>query len=114
MTKHTPAPWFWGGHPRPPFKRVLFGVDGGVKIASTGDVSTPGDAHLIAAAPDLLEACKAMLADLDARGEETCWCLPDDPGVGLRGTVCEACQMRAAIAKVEGNETGPGPGKDAP
>src|SRR4051794_13527039 len=99
MVKHTPGPWYMAGVP------AVLSRDG-VGIADCRTVDTTpqeqeANARLIAAAPDLLAACKALLADLDARGEETCWCLPGDPGVGLRGTVCEACQMRAAVARAE-------------
>lgn len=59
MSKHTPGPWFATVQPGQVVgvhtytHQVMYGDD---CIAS---LLTKADAHLIAAAPDLLEACKA-------------------------------------------------------
>ena len=69
MSKHTPAPWqyaFEGG-------TVAFIVEAdGTTIAkisttenSTAHRSLPSNARLIASAPELLEALKDLLRDLD-------------------------------------------------
>jgi hypothetical protein len=54
------------------------------------------NARLIAAAPDLLAACEAMLLDYESQfGMDYCEC---DSSVGL---TCNACRTRAAIAKTK-------------
>lgn len=96
---HTPGPWVFAddrgrplgtaGHVMPDGCHVDLGEDGEAVVTdrfdSTGDVAV-ANARLIAAAPDLLAACKAMVrtgkapADIDAAYD----------------------LMRAAIAKAEG------------
>lgn len=99
MSKHTPGPWqwmMWNGHFRElrgpngvaiVFPQVDVDADNrlAVHVIVAGD--NPGDEYLIAAAPDLLTACREALHWMgqDSRGEEDC--------VNL---------LRAAIAKAEG------------
>ena len=81
MSKHTPGPWEY---------RLTEGSD--KKLATVYGRGKgiarhvlPEDARLIAAAPDLLEACKTALYG--------------------GGTIAEAAEKcRAAIAKAEGRE----------
>lgn len=61
--KHTPGRWFYGrwgdvddGEPEPFFRVGPMDVEGGCRVCSTAHEA---DARLIAAAPDLLEACEA-------------------------------------------------------
>lgn len=94
MSKHTPGPWKWwttheGSHRINP-------EEGGLVIASC-DTRNPfsyeqeANARLIAAAPDLLKACKALL---DVYGElHALYDIGD----------CDASDAaRIAIAKAEG------------
>lgn len=88
---HTPSPWI--------VSPILTEVDRGVPgyVVTSGDRRPPlvvarvriSDAHLIAAAPDLLAACEAALA----------WPLSGDP----QGD-CEQAEIiiRAAIKKARG------------
>jgi len=60
------------------------------------------NAYLIAAAPELLEACKAWVAYLDAPGDGY-----DEDGsdrITFEDEVRMPAAMRAAIAKAEGRE----------
>src|SRR3990167_7565144 len=71
MSKHTPGPWQAG---RADMATVEYGVDSKwiyadkkyIALASGNDVDTwdevMANAHLIAAAPELLEACKKALS----------------------------------------------------
>jgi hypothetical protein len=55
MSKHTPGPWKVVPHYcQGQYLCVEIGDDGNY----TSEAFLPADAHLIAAAPDLLEACK--------------------------------------------------------
>ena len=90
-TKHTPGPWVVGN--------VGEVVAGGITLADVyGDEEqADADAYLIAAAPDLLEACE-MLAEAQRRAD-----------AGERdgfGCYVDAVDMaRAAIAKAKGAKT---------
>lgn len=102
---HTPGPWTYGpknddGH------RFIFGPDetpdhnesGEPIIAELWDASdsvSEADARLIAAAPDLLAGAKWALSALEAKNG---MCHEDGP------TECEACALRAAIARAEGGQ----------
>lgn len=93
MSKYTPGPWRVGGKE----KRVIFAANGDVvaRTAAYGEQSeTPeaesGNAALIAAAPDLLGACKSALRALKDNLEPGC--MDADAIAGLE----------AAIAKAEG------------
>jgi hypothetical protein len=91
MTKHTPAPWTvkeingqefvsaapYEGHP-------YFGCSSTIEIMSEEEYPTKSaDARLIAAAPDLLEACKNAVQGCKGMG----WSVGN--------------QLEAAIAKAE-------------
>ena len=87
--KHTPGPWKIGTPP--PNGEQTVGTDQGlmVAVATTGaGVQTKANASLIAAAPDLLEAPKGLMALSDHR-------------VDLRDAAKDA---RAAIAKATGEQ----------
>ena len=88
--KHTPGPWKIGTPP--PNGEQTVGTDQGlmVAVATTGaGVQTKANASLIAAAPDLLEALKGLMALSDHR-------------VDLRDAAKAA---RAAIAKATGEQS---------
>ena len=85
--KHTPWPW-----------EILAGSYGGVFILGPpvgydGEYENPADAHLIAAAPDLLEALEQVLIEYDDAE------LANAEPVTLTAAILEA---RAAIAKAKG------------
>lgn len=87
MNAHTPGPW----HFRPLFGRDTFAIffpDGSMKRRvddKAGGFNEP-DAHLIAAAPDLLEALLAVVSVADRK-------------------TAEFDMARAAIAKATGNSS---------
>ena len=101
--KHTPAPWSFGYGVTTEYGEVF-----GVGVTTKPDwtvvcaVSRPGDvnaideanARLIAAAPDLLEALKAMVA-LDEEHHQRCQ--------GDEDVCREVRQARYAIAKAIGD-----------
>ena len=60
--EHSPQPWKVQWEPYAKFLYVSFGPDGkrGIRGLAKSDLQEP-DATLIAAAPELLEACKAAL-----------------------------------------------------
>ena len=57
-------------------------------------------APMFLALPKLLEACRALVADIEQR--EPCWCLGRAPDDVTEPGPCEACQARAAIAAAKG------------
>ena len=76
-------------------------------IDQATDRDAAANARLIAAAPDLLEAAKAM--DLDCRADvlNPCYAGRRDDVPGQHwggGKACAPCTMRAAIAKAEGGD----------
>ena len=78
MSKHTPGPWEYLGH-----AWVQTADDKKTPIANFNFfAATEANARLIAAAPELLEACKVAL--------------------GIIGFGAEHDQISAAIAKAEG------------
>ena len=94
-SKHTPGPWNigWG---------LVWNAARGITSRVSGEAwkwknkdgfesESKANARLIAAAPDLLEACEDALASLDALAEE---------GIIEEGK--EAGTLRAAIAKAKG------------
>lgn len=91
---HTPGPWIVQpaktGDTLAMIRAALPGYSGTRKIAEVTDVGTAGDANaaLIAAAPELLAACKATLAKIIS--------------MEIRATWGEAQTLAAAIAKAEG------------
>jgi hypothetical protein len=108
-SKHTPGPWVVE------YSRDYYRRDRPIGINAPNDAGVPGavghivrrngiglpssdrakaNARLIAAAPDLLSACEAMLLDYESQfGMNYCEC---DSSVGL---TCNACRTRAAINK---------------
>lgn len=105
QTKHTPGPWEWSYEdpsvlalygPRGPLDHVLWSQICPACQECDGQCTGPNtpDARLIAAAPDLLEACKTWIAWMDSPGDGTDKTLGDEEAV--------LNNMRAAIAKSKG------------
>jgi hypothetical protein len=67
---HTPGPWRWNGtNKQPKAFCYLYGPDYDVAgCALDGFTDNAANARLIAAAPDLLEACQWALSALDGLG----------------------------------------------
>jgi len=88
--KHTPGPWLWTGQYG---RSNLFGADSELVLFEVGGLYCKGDALLIAAAPDMLEALKALRSQ--------CWggCSCTDPSEEENAAWDLA---EAAIAKAEG------------
>ena len=92
MTQHTPGPWKvedWRGSGNAPFHPfpVIAGANGhGIAEVLMAPPKGTANAYLVAAAPDLLEALKATLGEIESwtDGELDCHA---------------AQQARAAIAK---------------
>lgn len=91
MSKHTPGPWYVDS-------------DGDVYVPARGLLATDfymaqptniADAYLIAAAPDLLEACKAAFAIVDEWSDA-------EPDRGSHNHDEVWRKLRLAIAKAEG------------
>ncbi len=87
MSTHTLGPWRMAGQGKN--KQLPIVADGKI-IAAIRDWGTLGDARLIAAAPELLAACKAVAALSDGQGRANL--------LEVAGTA------RAAIAKAEGGD----------
>ncbi len=83
MSAHTPGPWWVDVHVNVMCKDGLVAFPG---IAA--GLPQADNARLIAAAPDLLAACQAYIADRAEAG-----CVAESPAVKA---------MRAAIAKATG------------
>lgn len=128
---HTPGPWKsdgkvigWlsGDQPavrvtyeqpnRPGFFSpvCMVEVDGAGKYGSAGSLNPIDDARLIAAAPDLLAALKAVEwkgtgYDREGDKEKRCPCCNESaPGYGGLGEHTIDCQLASAIAKAEGSQ----------
>jgi hypothetical protein len=101
---HTPGPW-----------DIMFNDDverirlNGSSLYQVADVTDPdfptgkprynlADLRLMAAAPELLAACKLLL-DYGPNGLFVCWC-------GELGAQCDNCIVADAIAKAEGRSDG--------
>lgn len=110
--KHTPGPWAYEDPMGPDILSIVANPDAEpaewVHIAQIGtgdsDVASfaenVANAHLIAAAPDLLAACQALVALAEAN-----LCKPAHPTEGWDAYVpTEVTQARAAIAKAGGQE----------
>ncbi|MCK4624042.1 MAG: hypothetical protein KAV00_01940 [Phycisphaerae bacterium] len=93
---HTPGPWAVIANAELPSRMHIIHVAGG----DEGEAN----AHLIAAAPDLLETLEWLLAN-DLLG---CTC---DSYHLYCDTCCHVCQARAAIAKAKGDAPGNDAGK---
>lgn len=97
---HTPGPWTVSEHADDAAQGLpaygilhLAGQYGQVEIIPTRTLAE-SDARLIAAAPDLLEAAKAMLF------EHPYACRTNQPA--CKAGTCADHKLRAAIAKAEG------------
>ena len=88
--KHTQGPWklILHGNEKYPYPLSMHTQDDAIWIASDGRVSSLANAHLIAAAPDLLAALESAV-EWDSHDDE------GEPAVWLE-------QARAAIAKARG------------
>ena len=99
-TKHTPGPWIVG-----PMSDYIAAKDGSLIAEIPTDYSPitgehtgamVANARLIAAAPELLSACREALRSLDALSESATDGFPKDNRA--------ANMLRAAIAKAEGTK----------
>jgi len=112
--EHTPGPWQACGHDRGGCEcRMVWSLPDDVVVAAAtmapdeiccgegiADMEiAKANARLIAAAPDLLEACERA-ADIE---EDRYGCTCDEGGGydAIAGGRCPLCQYRAAIAKAE-------------
>jgi hypothetical protein len=99
MPKHTPGPWSIGKHSSVIVANDEFNDDpDGVVQYYGGDVICESmckeDAHLIAAAPELLEVCEGIIMFPDVK-----YCLMEKfPGL--------VTQIETAIAKAKGETNG--------
>jgi hypothetical protein len=114
--KYTPGPWearlikeghldiypVGCSHDRVPIAVLDHSRDG---HEPTRVVTTPADARLIAAAPDLLEALHRMLVSFAGQDEELCMECGEKQGTG---PTCYTCYVIgkavAAVQKAEGEE----------
>lgn len=87
-TQHTPAPWIYSGIKNEGKVSVtIFSGENGNLVGTI--TTTKANANLIASAPDLLDALKALMVTEDM----------------LRNPKCQVMQSaRRAIAKAEGKE----------
>jgi hypothetical protein len=84
---HTPGPWTHEVHQLSEgFSGIVYAANG-MRVGT--DHLSEDDARLIAASPDLLEACKALVRFVDSHGSEHINRVP-------------FAAARAAIAKAEG------------
>lgn len=107
---HTPGPWMFRDSPDPTH-RMIFDSSGASGIAKVitkiheygkdYPVEARANGHLLAASPELFDACRAAadeLAEWDAKIRDL-WPMP--PGQQPR-TAKVLEQLRAAVAKAEG------------
>jgi hypothetical protein len=93
MEQHTPGPWWVGPH----YKSDVESGEG--RITECRPLQTPraiANAHLIAAAPELLDALKPF-AKQKCYGAESGYAR-----ACVNTPTCPTCAARAAIAKAEG------------
>ena len=62
MTAHTPGPWRFMSTGE--YLAVFANMQGGTKVICPVKIADEADAHLIAAAPDLLEAAKLAVSNI--------------------------------------------------
>lgn len=100
MTQHTPGPWYRDGYTDDVVGSAIIRDATGFQVALTrhwGINETEANARLIAAAPDLLEACRALVAYLSPLCEEFL------DGSDEHAEAYNACQAaHEAIAKATG------------
>lgn len=94
MAEHTPGPWrseYVRDVPEGYAAAIVAVDDGVVAVVPASWFSTEANAQLIAAAPDLFDACRQLISSVDK----------------FDGTECvnAILSARAAIAKAEGRET---------
>lgn len=96
MNQHTPGPWNFVEVEYTASQPAVFEVrdDEGAFIASAADEA---DALLIAAAPELLEACESVIRTTGRVHAGAC--IVDEVG---KGCICHVDKLRAAIAKARG------------
>lgn len=110
-TQHTSGPWIFPEQTNPRSKRPAWEY---IRAQSNGEDicrlyqhsdNSEANARLIAAAPELLEACKLMLdySRYQEANSETAWskCIGCDREEG-HDKDCPTWTLRAAIAKAEG------------
>ncbi len=118
MSEHTPGPWehspFVPG--RTPYVRAVAWESDGSRITHfiadvlpRRDGSTEANARLIAAAPALLEACKAAVRGKVVNnwltgGDDVCLVCGELPATKTHDENCWVPNATAAIAKAEGTE----------
>lgn len=98
MSAHTPGPWRWFNYPDG--RKLLAGSPAAVIHCPDAPMTVESaDANLIAAAPELLEACKDAL-----NAVPECNCPLGEGGRGDAGCsgTCSYALLTAAIAKAEG------------
>ncbi len=108
MSKHTPGPWEaeFTYHNDPGYEEfikraeIVYKEEDATYVVARMDWSNPkvANTHLMAAAPDLLEACKTELKDYEVFcktcGEDCDECAANGPKM----------QLEKAIAKAEGKD----------
>ena len=107
MSKHTPGPWWLGRDPSHfgSLTSITGGSDstGGIRsVAEVGGLDideAEANARLIAAAPDMLEACQSFIARWETLSSESANMMERRD---LDNLARSATAIRAAIAKAEG------------
>ena len=94
---HTPGPW---KYEEPGWDGLLHlkGANGKVVATFLSEPAKPSDTALLAAAPELLEACKSLLTVIDVRMLEL-----SESKWGKRKREAER-KAKAALAKARGEE----------
>lgn len=100
MTAHTPGPWIVdecdvASDTSPPDDWTAIGTADEDGLASIVAYCHPDNAPVLAAAPDLLTACKRLLAYCHDSCGRT-------PGYTHSVETCSICNAGAAISKAEG------------
>jgi len=96
--KFTPGPWSLAP------ASVIIGADGRrvCAVPVRLDDADVGDAHLIAASPELYAACEMMVPTNVALGNRN---VPDSTVLSLEVTMGELRAVRAALAKARGEQS---------
>jgi hypothetical protein len=108
MSKHTPGPWT--EHKWNTEEHQISALGGTVALVShshslISDESADANARLIAAAPDLLAACEALLAYANRYSDEMAKVGRGASELGeLADSISVAGMARAAIARAKGGE----------
>ena len=93
MSKYT-GPWTYGDN----YPRTIWSKDGTIVISAANENFALADAYLIAAAPELLEACKLMVDAIDIMRDG-----PDDSDMAMANDrfLDGWLKARAAITKTK-------------